>query len=214
MEDSSEIKLNDNARKALYKSSWEYIINNILIVLVPMTLTIIVYCLYYGFDIHPGLFWDVLKKPVFFIPVLIAIFVKDILKYVFCGMSESENKYLEEAEKENPEIQGLSDAMNSKGPKSRFMVIVSLFGVLAILIALVLKRLFNIVMILSFAGAYLFVGWHKQIPYNNYHDIIFNLTFLISFFIILVVLASVKKVLFPKPIENNPEESENIEEQH
>jgi len=98
MTDENKFTLNNDTGKFLYKSFNNYIITNVIIVLVPFFITIIVYCKLHNINMDCSLFWDVFKSPSFLIPVLIALFVKDILIFIFYKMGNNKTTNNEENE--------------------------------------------------------------------------------------------------------------------
>ena len=199
---NDELVLNDEANKALTKSYNNYIISNGLIILVPMYITVFIYCKFNNIEITPSLYWNVFSSPSFFIPVLIAIFIKDILKYIFFGMSKEEKIYLEEAEKENPSVDGVSKIINANTVKKRFVFISLLYGIIGILLLVLIKHMLNFKTIISFVIAYLYTAHKFTLPYSDFQHIILSKTFLIIFFISLCIIN-----IFSRNNKKEPEQS-------
>ena len=200
MSEEKGLKLNDEAQKALIKSYNNYIITNGLIVLIPLYITTIIYCKIHNIDVDATLFWHVFKSPSFFVPVLIAIFIKDILKYIFCGMSKEENVYLEEAENDNPKAEGVKNIISGKSVKQRFIFITALYGIIIFLLLFLIKRLFNVITILSLFIAYFCTAKHYSFAYIDYQHIILTKYFFLIFFIAYGTLSIIKKIFIKEEV--------------
>ena len=172
-----------------------------------------VYCYTNHLDLTTQIAWKILKSPKFLIPAIVLIFVKDTLKFIFFGMSKEENKYLEEAEKENPKADGVKDVVSGKSVKERFVFISALFGIIIFLLLFLIKRLFNIITIISVLFAYYYTAKHFSLPYTDYHNIILTKYFFLIFFIAYVILSSIKKRFIKEENCENKEEVETKKEE-
>ena len=208
MSEENELKLNDEAQKALFKANIKYYLVNGIIFLIMLVIVCCVYCYTNHLDLTTQIAWKILKSPKFLIPAIVLIFVKDTLKFIFFGMSKEENKYLEEAEKENPKADGVKDVISGKSVKERFVFISALFGIIIFLLLFLIKRLFNIITIISVLFAYYYTAKHFSIPYTDYHNIILTKYFLLIFFIAYVILSTIKKTF--KKEEKNENAEDNV----
>ena len=204
--ENHDLVLNDEAQKALNKSFNNYIISNGLIILVPLYIAVFLYCKINNIEAESSLYWKVLISPSFFIPVLIAVFFKDILKYIFCGMGKYDAKYIEEAEKENPKAKGIGEILNAKTAQKRFAFISLLFGLIGILFCVLIRQILNLKTLISFIIAYFYAAHKFAFHYSDFQHIILNKTFLIVFFVSLCVMN-----IFFKNKKNNSEQSSESE---
>lgn len=186
---SSDLVFNDEAKRALNKSYLNYYAQNICLVLGTMYLTTAIYFYLNGFDfsfsvVHKTVF-QTLFKPNFLIGMFVVIGIKDLLKYIFCGFSTNENKYLKSVEDENPQVKGVKKIFSAESIKSRFGLLFGLFSILGLLIiTLLIKNLFKII---GFVAIYCATSFWLKLPINDIKHIILSKEFLILFLVMYCI---------------------------
>ena len=117
-----------------------------------------------------------------------------MFKYIFFGFSKDEDKYLDEVEKDNSSVKGLKNIVSGTSIKKRFTLMSILCCVTIFLCLFLLKKLFNIVTIISILAAYFYTATHFSFSYIDYQHILHSKLFFITFFVVYVGLYIIKKI--------------------
>lgn len=205
------VKINKKAQKFIQKAHIDYYLNNVIIIAIAMYGTVYIYSKLNNIELPiSSTVFSILKLPSFFIPLFIAIGVKDVIKYIFGGLSKNEKEYLKEVEEANPSTKGLNKFINPKTIKDRLktiMFIFTMFGVaIFFLIISILKKMMLIIPIML---VYYYASYKNSIPVGNFQDIILNKDFIIFSLVVIVTYLFIKNKKKNSQAENSQLETKS-----
>ena len=191
---SSALVLNEEAKSSLVKAHWKYCLNNICLVAFSLLLTTTVYFYVNGYPMHFGEIMQVsckvLFKPIYLLGLVVVIGLKDLLKYLFCGLSTDENKYLVEVEKENQSISGIKRFVSGESIKARFGLMFALLSLLAIALFGLCVKCWRVFL---YFGLYYGVSLYLKLPFCDFKNIVFSKEFFIPAIALFLVFKCLDK---------------------
>lgn len=187
-------KINKKAQKFIKKAYIDYYLNNAIIIAIGMYGATFIYSQINNMEILlNATVFSILIKPSFFIPAIIAIGIKDIIKYIFWGLSKNENEYLKEIEDTNPTTKGVKDFISPDSIKQRFKTFLFVLTMLGIAIFFLLRNILkNWILIIPIAIIYYVVSYKNSIPAMNLQDIILNKNFIIGLLATIITYNFIK----------------------